>query len=250
MIDQEFGVRYHPCHVWKLLSSLGWSCQKPERRALQRDEEEIAHWKRYRWPHIKKTERLGAHLVFLDESGFLLIPNVTRTWAPKGQTPLFYHLYKQDRISALSGLSVSPKRRRLALYLRFRRRNLTGLDVRAFLKSLLQHLEGAGGSALSIGEPSTDGKKCSNFFLVIRDCTFITFPPMHRNSTRQNMFGIRLTMPFPTVRQRTWRSLKGCFVIRCGAYGAPKNFSGPVSMLPIYHGYGENESFHYLCKTQ
>ena len=101
-----------------------------------------------------------------------------------------------------------------------------------------------------IGEPSTDGKKSSNFFLVIRDCTFITFPPTHRNSTRQNMFGIRLTVPFPTVRQRTWRSLKGCFVIRCGAYGAPKNFSGPVSMLPIYHGYGENKSFHYLCKIQ
>jgi len=54
VIDREFGVHYHPCHVWKLLASLGWSCQKPERRALQRDEEEIAHWNHYRWPHIKK----------------------------------------------------------------------------------------------------------------------------------------------------------------------------------------------------
>ena len=57
VIDQEFGVQYHPCHVWKLLASIGWSCQKPERRALQRDEEEIAHWKRYRWPHIKKSRK-------------------------------------------------------------------------------------------------------------------------------------------------------------------------------------------------
>ena len=54
MIERHFGIGYHPCHVWKLLSSLGWSCQKPERRALQRDEAAIAHWKRYRWPHIKK----------------------------------------------------------------------------------------------------------------------------------------------------------------------------------------------------
>ena len=57
VIDQQFGVQYHPSHVWKLLVSLGWSCQKPERRALQRNEEEIAHWKRYRWPHIKKRRQ-------------------------------------------------------------------------------------------------------------------------------------------------------------------------------------------------
>jgi transposase len=54
VIADHFGVRYHPCHVWRLLTDLGWSCQKPERRACQRDEEAIARWKRYRWPHIKK----------------------------------------------------------------------------------------------------------------------------------------------------------------------------------------------------
>ena len=57
VIDQRFGVQYHPCHVWKLLGNLGWSCQKPERRALQRDEEAIARWRRYRWPHIKKRRK-------------------------------------------------------------------------------------------------------------------------------------------------------------------------------------------------
>jgi transposase len=54
MIRKQFGVAYHPCHVWKLLTRVGWSCQKPERRALQRDDAMIAHWKRSRWPHIKK----------------------------------------------------------------------------------------------------------------------------------------------------------------------------------------------------
>ena len=54
LIHQQFRVRYHPCHVWKLLTSLGWTCQKPERRALQRDDAAIARWKRTRWPHIKK----------------------------------------------------------------------------------------------------------------------------------------------------------------------------------------------------
>jgi transposase len=54
LIQQEFGIRYHPGHVWKLLTGLGWSCQKPERRALERDEAAIARWKYTEWPRIKK----------------------------------------------------------------------------------------------------------------------------------------------------------------------------------------------------
>ena len=54
VIHRQLGVRYHPCHVWKLLRRLGWSCQKPERRALQRNEAAIAYWRQSVWPHIKK----------------------------------------------------------------------------------------------------------------------------------------------------------------------------------------------------
>lgn len=57
VIRREFGVGYHPCHVWKVLHSFGWSCQVPERRAIQRDEEEIIRWKRHKWPAIKKTAK-------------------------------------------------------------------------------------------------------------------------------------------------------------------------------------------------
>jgi len=53
LIEAKFGVSYHPCHVWRLLQKMGWSCQKPERRARERDEDKIARWRR-RWPHIKK----------------------------------------------------------------------------------------------------------------------------------------------------------------------------------------------------
>ncbi len=48
VIEREFGVRFHRAHVGRLLSELGWSCQKPERRAVERDEAAIARWKRYR----------------------------------------------------------------------------------------------------------------------------------------------------------------------------------------------------------
>ena len=57
VIHREFGVRYHPSHVWRVLRDLHWSCQVPERQPVQRDEQAIEHWKRYTWPHIKKGAR-------------------------------------------------------------------------------------------------------------------------------------------------------------------------------------------------
>jgi transposase len=55
LIDTQFGVRYSSVGVWKLLrQGLGWSWQKPERRALQRDEAAIERWKTRAWPRIKK----------------------------------------------------------------------------------------------------------------------------------------------------------------------------------------------------
>src|ERR1700690_218377 len=54
VIRRKFGVDFHRAHVGRLLADLGWSCQKPERRALERDEDAIEKWKRHRWTAIKK----------------------------------------------------------------------------------------------------------------------------------------------------------------------------------------------------
>jgi len=54
LIHDLFGVWYHEAHVWRLLGALGWSCQKPARRAQQRDEAAIEQWRKVRWPQIKK----------------------------------------------------------------------------------------------------------------------------------------------------------------------------------------------------
>ena len=57
VIAVTFGVEYHPSAVWHILRALGWSCQKPERRARERDEEAIARWRREDWPRIKKRPK-------------------------------------------------------------------------------------------------------------------------------------------------------------------------------------------------
>lgn len=60
LIARECGVTYHPGHVWRILRELGWSCQRPTGRALERNEAAIRRWKRQRWPALKKTPHATA----------------------------------------------------------------------------------------------------------------------------------------------------------------------------------------------
>ncbi len=57
VIQQEFGVHYHRDHIGRLMHSFNWSHQKPETRAIERDEKAIARWKKKDWPRVKKTLR-------------------------------------------------------------------------------------------------------------------------------------------------------------------------------------------------
>lgn len=54
LIQQQFGIKYHPDHVRRILDALGWSCQKPEQQARERDEAAVAHWREKEWLRIKK----------------------------------------------------------------------------------------------------------------------------------------------------------------------------------------------------
>lgn len=55
VIARVSGVEYHPGHVWRILRRLGWSVQKPTTRARERDEVEIARWKKHTWSRLRKT---------------------------------------------------------------------------------------------------------------------------------------------------------------------------------------------------
>ena len=86
---------------------------------------------------------MGAYLVFIDESGFLLIPALRRTWAPRGQTPLHRHHLRREKVSTISALTVSPKQRHLGLYFHcLSEANFDNSAVADFLRQLLKHLRG------------------------------------------------------------------------------------------------------------
>lgn len=60
MIQRLFGVDFHPEYVPRLLHQLGWSPQKPERRARERNEADITRWRRESWPRLKKEPRTSS----------------------------------------------------------------------------------------------------------------------------------------------------------------------------------------------
>lgn len=142
LIERHFGRRYHPEHVRKLLKRrLGWTSQKPRRKARERDDQEVARWVGDEFPRIVR-EAFGrrASLVFLDEAGFLLTPTVRRTLAPRGQTPVLQAWDRRDRWSAISCVTLSPAAGRPGLYFELLDHNVRGEDVVAFLAELHRRL--------------------------------------------------------------------------------------------------------------
>ena len=61
LIEHECGVKYDPSQAWRIRRQLGWSCQRPTGRALERNEEKFRQWKRGRWPELKKGQKRGPH---------------------------------------------------------------------------------------------------------------------------------------------------------------------------------------------
>lgn len=88
--------------------------------------------------------RRHAHIVFIDETGFLLHPLVRRTWGLRGQTPILRtRLRHRQRVSTIGGLSISPGRRHLGWYLQFHLDvGICQEQVIPFLGNLLRHLSG------------------------------------------------------------------------------------------------------------
>jgi transposase len=95
-------------------------------------------------PHPQKGAKQNAHVVLIDESGVLLNPLVRRSLAPRGQ-PLVLRVPggHREKVSAIAGISLSPRAHRLGLYFEtYPDRHITSVQTAAFLRGLLRHLRG------------------------------------------------------------------------------------------------------------
>lgn len=134
VIEWEFGVVYHKDHVSRLLKSLGWTPQIPLRRAIQRDEEAIERWRTKIWPRLQRqASEQRRTLVFIDESGFYLLPGVVRTYSPQGLTPVLAEKQGRDHLSVMAGVTPAGK-----LYTLVRQESLSSSHSVEFLKHLLR----------------------------------------------------------------------------------------------------------------
>ncbi len=60
LIEKQFGVGFSEVHVWRLLGAMGFSNQKPEKQAKERDDQAVAKWKKRTWPALKKKPAVKA----------------------------------------------------------------------------------------------------------------------------------------------------------------------------------------------
>lgn len=134
VIERECGVSYHKDHVSRLLKDLGWTPQIPITRAVQRDEAAIERWQAEVWPELKRrAARERRTLVFVDESGFYLLPGVVKTYSPSGLTPVVYEWQTKDHLSVMGGTTQTGK-----LYTLVRQEALTSAHSVVFLEHLLR----------------------------------------------------------------------------------------------------------------
>jgi transposase len=145
LIQRQFGVKYHPDYARRLLRRwLNWTSHKPQRRARQRNDKECERWKADEFSRIlREAWRRGAHIAFLDESGFLLQPLVRRTLAPRGKRVTMPCSASHDKVSAISCVTLSPQAMRVGLYYQLLlKRNFHGEEVVEFLQYLIRKVPG------------------------------------------------------------------------------------------------------------
>jgi transposase len=143
LIEQEFGVHFHPHYLSTWLRQRGYTPQKPQRVPREQDDEAITRWLKQDWPRIKgKARRRGACLLFLDESGLLMAPLLRRSWALRGHPPASKHKAgHREKVSVAGVLWLSPERNQLSLgYQTLVNSYFTNVEVAEFLGGMMPGL--------------------------------------------------------------------------------------------------------------
>jgi transposase len=107
MILDKFGVTLTLPAIGHLLTALDITPQKPLRRAYERDEKEIIHWKETTYPALRKrATRRGADLFFLDEVGVRSDCPLGRSYGLRGKTPVVQTSGQRQQINAISAVNA------------------------------------------------------------------------------------------------------------------------------------------------
>jgi transposase len=137
LIQEKFSLKASNSEVWRLLRAMGWSPQKPIKRAKERNEDKIAVWKKEKWPKIlEKAQTEKRTIVFVDESGLSMRPSRKSTWAPEGETPILEFNFNWKKLSCIGGISFRE------VYFQIHEESVKGVQVVEFVKYLCRAIRG------------------------------------------------------------------------------------------------------------
>src|SRR5262245_1505296 len=146
VIGEEFGIKCRPGQISRILKErLNQTCQRLNRHHTDRTDTAITQWATEEFPVVAVAAAARrAFLVFIDETGFMLVPTVRRTLAPRGQTPVLYTGDPHGRISGIGAIVVSPGRDsiRLRYALLANQANFRGPSIVQFLQDLWAEFRG------------------------------------------------------------------------------------------------------------
>jgi len=129
----ETGIGLSKMTVWRSMRDIGFSCQKPERRAFEQDPVARRNWLDIEWPKIRsQAKKERAVIFFEDESTVRLTPNMGKTWARVGHTPIVRGTGARASIGVMSAVSVSGR-----LVFKVPKRNVNGDEFILFLKQIM-----------------------------------------------------------------------------------------------------------------
>lgn len=147
VIRKRFDTELSIGSVRRILKDrLGWTVQRPIQQETKRDDAKIDYWKEHVFPQIVTDMRARcAHIVFIDEAGFMASPIRRQTFAPRGETPVVRVTDPHQRISAAGAISVSSKNRHLNFIYRLLpdNANFHGDTFALFLKEIAARIRGS-----------------------------------------------------------------------------------------------------------
>ena len=167
------GKQASQSEIWRLLRRMGWSPQKPERKARERDEEKIQRWKQEDWPRLcKKAEQEERTIVFVDECGFSQKSTAKKTWAPEAETPVMEMNFNWDKLSVIGGISLK------SIYFQIHEESIKSDEVIGFLDHLQRYI---GGKLLVIwdGLPAHRSKAVAEYLATTKGRVWVERLPAY-----------------------------------------------------------------------